>query len=235
MAATGATDEARRAGSTAASAVTTTPTTRVATIGARVDRQAAQGETEQRADQGLQGGGEPDADAEPGEGADDADQQRLPEHRQGHLVARRADSTQQRELPGPLGHEHGEGVEDDEGADEQRHAGEDQQERGDEAERLRQLVLGLVRLRLTGDGLGALGHQRRDRVDDLLLGEPVGAGHRQGLHLSGRGELLQRQVRLEEDDRSPGGRRVVGRLADDRHVERGAVDDDDGLVADREP
>ena len=62
------------------------------------------------------------------------DGERLEHHRPDDLLAARADRSQQRGLPLPLGDDDRERVEDDEAADEQRDAGEDQQERVDERE-----------------------------------------------------------------------------------------------------
>ena len=70
----------------------------------------------------------------------------LEQHRTDHLALPRADGPQQGELAAALGHDDRERVEDDEGADEQRDDAEDEQERVEE----RQVVLHVV-LALLGD------------------------------------------------------------------------------------
>ena len=67
------------------------------------------------------------------DGRGDADQQSLGRDRHEDLTPRGPDGAQQRELAPALGHGDREGVEDDEGAHEQRRAGEGQQGRREEA------------------------------------------------------------------------------------------------------
>ena len=63
--------------------------------------------------------GEQDADQQTEHRGDEADDHRLEQHRPEHLALARTDGPKQRQLAGALGHEDGEGVGDDERADEQ--------------------------------------------------------------------------------------------------------------------
>ena len=83
---------------------------------------------------------EPEADR----GAEQPEHERLQLHRPGHLAPRGTEGAQQRELAAALRDQDRERVDDEERADDQRDAGEDQQERGDEADRLEQVVGRLV-------------------------------------------------------------------------------------------
>jgi hypothetical protein len=113
---------------------------------ARQDQAAVQREPE-AGEEGSQGGG----DAEPAEQSQgrtgEAQDQRLGQHRAGHLPAAGAQRPQQRELPGSLGDQHGERVQDDERADEQGDPGEGRQQHGDERQPVLQggcLLVGLL-------------------------------------------------------------------------------------------
>ena len=124
-AAIGETPAARRAGRYAATKVTPTPTTyadtgvaQPTTISAVVQVHA------ERAHQPDQPDREPDAGGQPERGADQAEQQRLGEHRPADLPPVGAERAQQAELPGALGDQHGEGVDDQEDADQHRDTGE---------------------------------------------------------------------------------------------------------------
>ena len=84
----------------------------------------------------LQPLGEAESEREAHRRPDEADHQRLKQHRPCHLPAARAERTEQRQLAAALGDQDRERVDDQEGADEQRDRREHQQKRRDEAERL---------------------------------------------------------------------------------------------------
>ena len=97
-----------------------------------------------------------------------ADQQRLEDDRGEDLAARGAERAQQPELAHPLGDGDREGVEDQEGADEQRHAGEDQQRHLQEAEVVADLARLAVGVLLSGLDPGRIGQGSLD--SDLAAG-----------------------------------------------------------------
>ena len=100
--------------------------------------------------------------------ADQADDQRLEQHRPGDLRLGRAQRPEQGQFPGALRDDDREGVEDQEGADDQRDRGEHQQERGDERQSLLQLVLVLGGDLLVVERLEP-GRQRRGDLRPQLL------------------------------------------------------------------
>ena len=125
IAATGGIFAARRAGKYAATTVTTTPTAYDQSTGVGVNTSPPEpSDPAQRLQRQRQTGAGRQADRRP----DDADADRLADHRAGDLLARGADGAQQRQLPGALRDQHRERVEDDEAADEDRDQREDQQE-----------------------------------------------------------------------------------------------------------
>jgi hypothetical protein len=92
------------------------------------------------------------------------DHQGLHQHRGEHLAAAGAQRPQQRQLPGPLGDQDREGVEDEEDADKQRHAREAKQEEAEEAqERGHVAGLGVGDL-LAGADHAAAAQRRLDRL-----------------------------------------------------------------------
>ena len=142
IAATGSIRVARRAGTKPETTVATIPTTRPTMIvrgsstvlgGAEVDPERRQQRRAGRARAAR-------PQAMPEQRRQHADHERLGEHRAQHLAARGAERAQQRELLRALGDRDGEGVEDQEAADEQRDGGEHEQRRADEAERVREVA-----------------------------------------------------------------------------------------------
>ena len=129
------------------------------------ERDAEAGGVEQPAERSR----EAESAEQPERRGDEAEDQRLAGDRGDDLAARRAQGAQQRELARALGDGDREGVEDDEGADEQRGAGEREQHRRHEAaDRLVDVVghlLGVVRagphLEVGG---GDLADARRERL-----------------------------------------------------------------------
>ena len=124
---------------------------------------------------------EPDADGEPDQRREHADDERLDQDRRQDLPAGRADRPQGRELPRPLGDRDRERVGDHEAADEEGDPAESEQEAAqerDEAVRLRGVVLepaappsspgrsAGVRLELANELL--VGHARLRRDGDLV-------------------------------------------------------------------
>jgi hypothetical protein len=111
-------------------------------------------------------------------GADDADDERLEQHRPRHLPAAGAERPEQRHLLRALRHQDRERVEDEEHADEQRDRGEHQEERVEEAE---PLLDGRCRLLVdvgAGQRLEVVRQHRADLVADLLGAGAVGRRHR---------------------------------------------------------
>ncbi len=169
---------ARRAGASAESRVTPTPTSAAMSIVRGCERDARRRDVgahglEQQVD-GL-------GDAEAGDDADGrgehAQRERLGDHGAEHLAAAGAEGAQHRELAAPLCHGDAEGVEDDERADEDGDAGERQKHRRQEAV----------------DGGGRLAGRVRGR---LLAGLDVTVA---GNAAFTRGQLLGRDARVGGD------------------------------------
>ena len=161
IAASGGTRVARSAGGRPARTVTMIPTASETTI-VRVSTtvplsgRSAPNALNRASSAGRQG--DPAEQAQ--HGPADPQQQTFVDDRAQDLRARAAERPQQSELAGPLGDGDREGVEDDEGADDQRDVGEDEQEGPQEAEVAFQIrgVLGrLLGTRAHGDG------RRQDR------------------------------------------------------------------------
>lgn len=129
-----------------------------------------------QAHRGAQSGGEAEAQGEADDGRDQAHHGRFDQHRALDLAARGADGAQQCQLLGALGDQHGEGVGDQEDADEEGDAREGEQQLVEAAQGGLGLVGLLVRARLAGLGLGVLGQQRLDGGQYLLVGGAGGGG-----------------------------------------------------------
>ncbi len=133
-AATGAIFVARRAGIIAASTVASVPTSRLTTIVRVATHHPVRGQLRaDRGEQGVQALREHDADADAGGGREQADRQRLQQHRAAHLAAGGADHPQQPELLRALGDGDRERVEDRERADEHGDGREREQDRAQDA------------------------------------------------------------------------------------------------------
>ena len=208
---TGAIRPVRRAGSQAAAMVTTTPT---AYDARKVRGAKISGWPERSSPMEANSARMPIASSTPSprpmRRAEHAEHERLELHRPGHLPLRGTEGAQQRELAAALGDQDRERVDDQEGADHQGDAGEDQQERGEERDRLQQRRWRLVGGVVAGDRLDAVGQLGRDRVAQLLLGDAVVGGHPE----VGVGVLAVEEEGL-------GGRGVEDR--ERRAVERAAV------------
>ena len=221
-AASGATREARIAGVTLATSVVSTPTRRGGDDRARRDDEPGGRQREAgAAHQGLQAGGEAEADAEPDGRGDDADDERLEGDRHDDLAPGGADRPQQRGLTGPLGHEDREGVVDAERGDDEGDPGEGQQDRLEHVEEVGADVVLLLGGQLClRQGLDA----GRDLLDDLVAqGLPAHAGI--GGHEDGRDgvrALGEQLARLRQRERRVGRRAEAVELA-----ERGDADDRD--------
>ena len=90
-----------------------------------------------RTEEALESEGHGHAEAQTQDGADEPHDERLRDERSQDLATGRAEGTKQSEFAAALGHEHGEGVQDDERSDEEGDAGEDEQEDVDEGQALR--------------------------------------------------------------------------------------------------
>ncbi len=146
-----------------------------------------------------------------------ADHERFEHDRPHHLTTGGTHGSQQTELPGPLGHQNREGVEDDEGADHHPDGREAEQRVGEEAEELahrladvdRRLRRGLhlelraergleARLQLLGADVGVALHVHRidgaAGTELTLRGRQVEGGHRDRAQVGGVA------VREEADD-----------------------------------
>jgi hypothetical protein len=88
------------------------------------DRQPAEGESRLGLLEAHCHCGEPAAERGAGHAADQPDHQCLAEHQPPQLPPGQADGAEQRQFPGPLADQHGEGVRDHEAAHQQRDAGE---------------------------------------------------------------------------------------------------------------
>ena len=122
-AAIGGTRVARNAGTRPAISVTSVPTSSETTIVrvAKTVSRLRQVEAE-RLEERVQPDGEPEPAEQPDDRGEQADHERLEDHRAQHLPPRRAERAQRRELARPLRDRDRERVEDHEGADEERDA-----------------------------------------------------------------------------------------------------------------
>ena len=151
IAATGETRVARTAGMIAATSVTPMPTESATTIVRGARSIAPRGMPMPAASKSApRPRAKPRPRKRPATEAATPIGQRLRRHGAEHLAARGAEGAHQRELARALRDRDREGVEDDEGADEQRRAGEGQQRRGQEAADLR-----VDLCRVVGGGLRA--------------------------------------------------------------------------------
>ena len=151
-AAIGGTRVARSAGRSAATSVTTVPTTSAVTTVSPLTEAAGRRQREaERVEDREHAVGDPDAGDQADDRREDADHQCLADHVAHHLAARGAERPDHPELAGALGDGDPEGVEDDEGADEERQHAERRQHRRQEAvDVARDLVRLVLRVLLAG-------------------------------------------------------------------------------------
>ena len=147
----------------------------------------------------------------------------LGDDRAHHLPARGAQGAQRRQLAGALGDRDGQGVEDDEGADEERDAAEGEQEAADEGDAPRRSPPCPWRpARSPVDACDARGQQRRDLVGRASACETPGGGGDLDRVEAGLAEHRARRRDVEDGDgraaegvarRRSGRGRVIGRCA----------------------
>ena len=203
-AAIGGTRVARIAGNSPASTVISVPTRSETTIVRGAKTVSASGRSRlERAEQRLEALREPEPEEEPDDGREEADHERLEQHRAEHLPPGGAERPQRRELARPLGDRDRERVEDHERADEQRDPGEGEQEVADERRELADLVLRLLRLLGARLHLRVGGEERLDVGDQLLGRDAV---------LAGDGDRVELALAVEE--------RLRGRDVEDRERRR---------------
>ena len=218
MAATGGTRAARSAGITAATTVIPTPTTNEITT-VRVSSTVDVSGSSRPISRSSWSSPTPSAmpASSPSERRHRADEEGLDHHRPDHLTTGRAHRPQQPELAGPLRHEDGEGVEDDERTDHDPDGGEAEERIGEEPE---ELSHGLRDLdgRL-GGGQDVVGRPERG-LDPLL--QDAGGHVRLALHVDrvdrGAGvelTLRGRQVEGRERHRAEVGPVAESEEADD--------------------
>ena len=184
IAATGGIFAARRPGSQAASTVTRTPTTSAATIVRRGDdqRSGRDRRAERSPSRSAARPPRPIPADRPATAAISADDERLDQHGAGDLAAGGADGAHQGQFLGALGDQHGEGVGDEEDADEERDAGEGQQPC------FMPLMSGSIVLGLLVGELRAglwprtsFGEQRLDRASSSVASDGAGRGARRSI------------------------------------------------------
>ena len=209
-AATGGMRTARRAGLMADTTVTPTPDDQGGDHrpGGEDQRAGGQGDAEPL-EQGLEAQGGQHAEAQADQRGHQPEDEGLDQHGAEHLASAGPDDAEQGQLPGPLAHDDGEGVEDGEAADEQRDEGEDQQGGGEEGEGLVDGVGRLVGHRLAGHHLHAGGEGGGDGPLDLGLVGPGLGQHVDGVELAGLAEELLGGGEVEGGQGGPG--QVVGR------------------------
>src|SRR5690606_6482422 len=148
---------------------------------------------------------QPDARAHAQQRADDAEEERLRQDRAVDLLAGGSDGPHQADLPGALGDQHGEGVDDQEDADEEGDAGE--AEHGVLHDAHEALDVLLVLLRGLGGGLHLVaGAELGPHVLlELLVGDAVGGGDLDvGVDAALADQGLLGGLRVEEEDRGAG-------------------------------
>ena len=170
----------------------------------------------------LQQLGQPQPEHQPDGRAQEPDDDRLDDHRHEHLARGGTQRAEQGQLPAPLGHEDGEGVDDEKGTDEQRDPGEDEQERPEEGQHLAQGRRRVVGDLLTGQRHHGVGQRLGHRVAQLLLADPGLGGdpHVVELVVAAEEQLL-RGRRVEDGERGSRERATVGEVED---RDQGGVD-----------
>ena len=176
---------------------------------------------------GVQALGETEAEEQPDDRGDEADHERLEDHRAEDLPPRRTDRPQRRELADSLGDRDRQRIEDDEGADEECDAAEREEEVPDE---LREPldVLGLILcLLVAGLHFRAGGEDGIDLVDELLRRDTLLAGDLDAVELAHLVEQPLSFGNRERRDRGTPDRvdRAVLRDAGDRELLRRALRD----------